>query len=101
RHAINQSHAAWGVAVEPHHVGVDAGFIDKNQAGGVKQALLADPPAARPCHVGTLLFGGAQAFFLASDAMPREDPPQRAATALDLPRRQGREYFLIGGIRLL
>ena len=64
RHVINQSLAARGVAVEPHHVDVDAGFIDKNQPGGVKQTLLADPPTARLCHVGALLFGGAQAFFL-------------------------------------
>jgi hypothetical protein len=101
RHVINQSHAAWGVAVEPHHVGVDAGLLDKNQPGGVQQALLADPPAARPCLIGSLLSGGAQALFLAGDAMTREERPQRAPTALNVPRRQGREHFRIGGIRPL
>jgi hypothetical protein len=64
RHVINQSHPTQSATVEPHHVGVRAGLIDKNQPGGVKQALLADPLAACPRHVLALLFSGAQAFFL-------------------------------------
>ena len=70
------------MAVEPHHVGVDAGFIDKNQAGGVKQALLADPLAARPRHVLAFLFGGQQALLLAGDFMTSQEAIQRALEAI-------------------
>jgi hypothetical protein len=60
---IDQPHPAWSATVEPHHVGVHAGLVDKYQLGAVKRALLADPLAARPRHVLAFLFGGPQAFF--------------------------------------
>jgi len=63
RHIINHPLATWSTAVEPHHVGTDGRLVDKDQMGGVKQALLSDPAPACPSHVCPLPFGGTQAFF--------------------------------------
>jgi hypothetical protein len=63
RHIINHPLAAWSAAVEPHHVGTDRRLVDKDQMGGVKQALLSDPAPACPSHVRPLPFGCPQAFF--------------------------------------
>jgi hypothetical protein len=50
---INQSLPARTATIKPHHVGVHAGLVDKDQLGRIKQALLADPFAGalapRPC----------------------------------------------------
>jgi len=54
--------------VGPHHVGADCSFVDKYKAGGVKQALLADPASARPSHVGSLPLRRLQTFLT---VMPR------------------------------
>jgi len=63
RHIPDQALSARVPTVGPHHVGADCSFVDKYKAGGVKQALLADPASARPSHVGSLPLGRLQAFF--------------------------------------
>ena len=63
RHIVNHPRATWSAAVEPHHVGADCRLVDKDQMGGVKQALLSDPASACPSHVRPLPFGCLQAFF--------------------------------------
>lgn len=63
RHIINHPLAAWSAAIEPHHVGTDGSLIDKDQMGGVKQALLSNPAPPCPSHVRPLPFGCLQAFF--------------------------------------
>jgi len=63
RHVINHPLAAWSAAVEPYHVGTDGRLVDKDQMGGVKQALRSDPAPACPSHVCPLPFGCLQAFF--------------------------------------
>src|SRR6266849_4974953 len=54
RHISDQALSARVPTVRPHHVGRDCSFVDKYEAGGVKQALLADPASTRPSHVGSL-----------------------------------------------
>ena len=39
------------------------GFVDKYEAGGVKQPLLAHPASPRPNHVVSLALHGYEAFF--------------------------------------
>jgi len=63
RHAINQPHATWCATVEPHHVRADCRLVEKYQPGGIKQALLSNPAAARQRHVCAMLFRRPQAFF--------------------------------------
>ena len=63
RHIINHPLAAWSAAVAPHHIGTDGRLVDKDQMGGVKQALRSDPAPACPSHVCPLPFGCLQAFF--------------------------------------
>lgn len=63
RHIINHPLATWSAAIEPHHVGTDSSLVDKDQMGGVKQALLSDPAPACPSHVRPLPFGCPQTFF--------------------------------------
>jgi DDE_Tnp_1-associated len=75
-----QNQPAWTSTVEPQHVGVHAGLVDKCQLGGVKQTLLAVPLAARPYDVLALLFSGVQAFLLAGDLMTIQETPQRGPT---------------------
>lgn len=62
-HMSDQALPACTAAVWPYHVGADGGLIEKHQSGGIEEPLLTNP--ATPCarHVGSLLFGGAQAFF--------------------------------------
>ncbi len=63
RHISNHPLATWSAAIEPQHVGTDGGLVDKDQMGGVKQALLSDPAPPCPSHVRPLPFGCPQAFF--------------------------------------
>src|SRR5215831_3443576 len=56
RHIINHPLATWSAAVEPHHVGTDCRLVDKDQMGGVKQALLSDPAPACASYVRPLPF---------------------------------------------
>lgn len=48
---------------EPHHLGGDRSLVDKHQVGGIKHALLSHPAAARPRHVGAVLFRRPQTLF--------------------------------------
>jgi hypothetical protein len=75
RHIINHPLATWSAAIEPHHVGTDGGLVDKDQMGGVKQALLSDPAPPCPSHVRPLPFGCPQIFF-EGDVMTLKEPPQ-------------------------
>jgi hypothetical protein len=63
RHTADQSLAAWAASPEPNHIGAGRGFIEEDQRGRVKKALLPDPSPARSGHVLSLLFRRAQAFF--------------------------------------
>jgi hypothetical protein len=63
RNIAGQAFSAWAPTVEADHVSAHRRFIDKDEASGVKQPLLAHPASARPRHVGALSLGGAQAFF--------------------------------------
>ena len=77
--------------------GTDCRLVDKEQMGGVKQALLSDPAPACSSHVCPLPFGGPQAFFK-GDVMTLEKPPQRAAAAANPTFTQRCEQFLESGI---
>jgi hypothetical protein len=48
----------------PGHVGLGPGLVDKDQAFGVKPALVCLPPLAPAGDVGAVLFAGMQALFL-------------------------------------
>jgi len=63
RRIADQPFAAGTAATKPHHLGVRAGFVDKHQFCGVKQALLAHPTAAGADHIGALLLRRIQSFF--------------------------------------
>src|SRR6516164_10080315 len=94
RHVIDQSHPAWTTTVEPHHVGVHAGLVDKYQLGRIKQALLTDPFAARPRYILTFLLGGPQALLLAGDVMTIQETPQRGLAGANVLLAQLRLNFL-------
>jgi hypothetical protein len=58
-----QALAARSPAVEGRHVGLDPGFIDKDQAARVEVGL-EGPPALSPAgNIGTGLLKGEQCFF--------------------------------------
>src|ERR1700748_408825 len=80
---IDEPHPTRPVPVEPHHLGVHAGFIDEYQPGWIKQALLANPFAAGPHHILALSFAGAKALLLEGDVVTAEKPPQRTAAGAD------------------
>jgi hypothetical protein len=50
-------------APQRSHVGLGPGFVDKNEASGVRPALILLPLLASPGHLGPQLFGGKNAFF--------------------------------------
>jgi hypothetical protein len=60
----NKAFPARAPTVRTDHVGSDGSFIDKYEASGVKQPLLADPASAFPRHVVSASLCGAQAFSL-------------------------------------
>src|SRR5215467_8322474 len=100
RHMIDEPHPTRPVPVEPHHLGVHAGFIDEYQPGWIKQALLANPFAAGAYHILALLFAGAKALLLEGDAVTAEKPPQRTAAGADSPLLQDHQQFHKRHIRL-
>jgi len=63
RHIADHPLATWSATVEPHHVGTDGRFVDKDQMSRVKQPLLSNPAPACPSHVCPLPFDCPQAFF--------------------------------------
>jgi hypothetical protein len=59
----DQAFAAGAPAVKAHHIGGHRRFVDKYEAGRVKQALLANPASARASHIGALALLRPQGFF--------------------------------------
>lgn len=55
--------AAGRATVQAGQLGVEAGFINKDQPRSVPGRLLAPPKRARPFNVGPVLLGGARRFF--------------------------------------
>lgn len=55
--------AAGTAAIPPGQLGVQAGFINKDQPADVPTALLAPPQRPRSFNVGPILLGGARRFF--------------------------------------
>jgi hypothetical protein len=60
RHLGDQPGAASAAPVTPGHIGLGPGLVDKDQARGIKPVLVSLPSG----HVGAILLGGVQAFFL-------------------------------------
>jgi hypothetical protein len=58
-----QALAARPPAVEGRHVGLDPGFIDKDQAARVEVGLEGPPALSLAGNVGTGLLKGEQCFF--------------------------------------
>ena len=61
-----RAHASFTVgtaAVQAGQLGVEAGFINKDQPRCVPTGLLSPPQGARPFNVGPVLLGGARRFF--------------------------------------
>lgn len=50
-------------AAQRRHVGLRPGFVDEDEAGWIKPALILLPLFAPPCDRGPELFGGQHAFF--------------------------------------
>jgi hypothetical protein len=51
-------------AHRPRHVGLDPGFVDEDQLGGIQLGLLVAPFAACRGNINTVLLGGAGRLFL-------------------------------------
>jgi hypothetical protein len=62
-HRTQTAFAAGAAAIQPGQLGVQAGFINKDQPADVPTALLAPPERPRPFNVGPVLLGGARRFF--------------------------------------
>jgi len=65
RGMINQALALKRASVTRRHIGRHPGFVDEHQPGGLKVLLRGLPSAPRRLHLGALLFGGDQRFFIA------------------------------------
>jgi hypothetical protein len=63
RYRAQTALAAGTAAIQPGQLGVQAGFINKDQPADVPTALLAAPQRPRPFNVGPVLLGGARRFF--------------------------------------
>jgi hypothetical protein len=89
----NQSNTPWTSTVEPHHVGVGGGLVDKHPS--VKHALLSNPTSSCAHDVGSSLRRGAQAVvpneknvakhcgFRRSVTCASPQPPLRPTSAPD------------------
>ncbi|MEI7610396.1 MAG: hypothetical protein WCJ64_23705 [Rhodospirillaceae bacterium] len=62
-HGGQQTLAARRAAMEPDHLGIQAGLVDEVQALGVNEAPGRIPDPAPDSNVGPILLGGAQRFF--------------------------------------
>ncbi len=51
-------------SVEPSHLGVDPGFVEKDETSAVPAALNRAPLRPGSFYVGSVLFGGTDRFFL-------------------------------------
>jgi len=58
-----QALAAESPAAQRGHVGLGPGLVDEDQALRLDATLILCPLRASPRHVGTIAFGGHQAFF--------------------------------------
>src|SRR5215831_483196 len=85
----DQAFSAGAPAVQAHHIGGDRCLVDKDEAGGIKPALLTDPASTRASHVGALALLRPQAFFK-GDAMASEETRQCAAACRDTSLTQYR-----------
>jgi len=72
RHRADQPLATGAAAVEPDHLGVEPGLIEKDEAGGIHIALPHPPAPPMPCHVGTILLGRPQASFFVPQPKPAQ-----------------------------
>ena len=61
---VDQAIAAQAAPPGSHHAGGDGGLIEKDQGGGIQQALLPAPASARTGYIGPGLLAGVQCFFL-------------------------------------
>src|SRR5262249_50324326 len=82
----DQAFSATAPAVQAHHTGGDCRLVDKDEAGGIKPALLADPASARASH---------------RDAMASEESRQCAAARRDTPLTQDRNELIQRKVPLL
>jgi hypothetical protein len=65
-HRTQTTLAAGAAAMQPGQLGVQAGFIDKDQPADIPMALLTPPMRPRSFNVGSVLLGGARRFFYSS-----------------------------------
>ena len=63
RYGAHASFTAGTATVQASQLGVEAGFINKDQTRCVPIGLLAPPKGARTFNVGAVLLGGARRFF--------------------------------------
>ena len=63
RSVVDQAVAARAASPGSHHAGGDGGLIEKDQRGGIQQALLPAPAPARTGYIGPVLLAGVQCFF--------------------------------------
>jgi hypothetical protein len=96
----DQAHSARTPAVGSHHIGGDRSFVEKYQARGVKQPLLAYLAPPRPSHVGPLALCGLQAFF-DGDVVASEETRERTTAGLDAALSQRANHLIQRQIRLL
>lgn len=66
RQRADAAFPAGAATTQAGQFGVEAGFINKNQARCVPIGLLAPPKGARAFNVGAVLLGGARRFFYSS-----------------------------------
>src|SRR6201988_5126441 len=86
RRVIDEPLAARTAAAKPYHRGVGPRLVDKHQPCRVKHALLAHPASALADHIGTLLLGSIQSFFL--KVMPWRSKKRHTAVRLpSIPTR--------------
>ena len=77
RHPSDQPETASATPAPARHVGGRAGLVEKHQPPRIKPWLEVFPHQPRRRHVGALRLGGVHGFFKA-DAVPLEEPPDRA-----------------------
>lgn len=63
RYRAQATFTARTATVQASQLGVEAGFINKDQPRCVPSRLLTPPKSARPFNVGPVLLGGARRFF--------------------------------------
>ena len=63
RHLGMEPFALGCPAAQRGHIGLGPGFVDEDEAAGIKPPLVFLPLLAPPCHLGAELFGGQHAFF--------------------------------------